>query len=590
MKNRSLKSKQEGALMIIGIVVMAVLMVLSASVWGTTMLQIKAGRQSVSRTQLINIAEAGIDKAIYELNQSGSFVGETNVTVGEGQYTTTVSSIDASTKQVTSTAYIPNSTNPTSQITVKMKVGISLAAVAFNFGVQVGDGGIVMGNGSRIVGNLFTNGSASGGGTVTGDLTVAGGTTPTPDQQWTTQNTGLNLGDVSARANVAQSFKPSLSETFNKFSLYIKKTGAPGDITLKLVSDNNGKPSSTVLATGTLPASSVSTSYTFADANFTTTPSIADAQTYWVIAISSVNASNYFTIGMDNTDGYPDGTGKYSTNWSASSPVWNNANGDLNFKMYIGGLITSMTGLTVGGNARAHTLSNCTVGGNAYYFSSITSCPVAKTKYAGTADTAPVAMPISDAQIDNWETLAEEGGVISGPYTLSGTQNLGPIKIDGDLNVAINATLYLTGPVWVKGNVNFGNGSSLIVHASTGTSGAILLADNPGSENTSGIVDLSNNMTIAGNGTPGSYPMILSTNSGDNAITMSNNATSVILYASQGTVNVINNAIANQVSAYRLNLSNNTEVQYVNGLQNQSFSNGPGGSWAPVAGTYFIFE
>ena len=582
------RESEQGALLIVGIVVMAVLMILSTAVWTSTMLQIKASRQSVSRTQLIHIAEAGLDKAIYELNMSSSFAGETNVAVGAGTYTTTVSTIDASTKQLTATAYIPNSINPTQQMTIKMRAGISLAAVAFNFGVQVGDGGVTMGNGSVIEGNLFSNGSASGGGTITGDLTVAGGTTPTPNQEWTVQNSGLNLGDITARANVAQSFKPDASETFNKFGMYIRKTGSPGDISLRLVGDTNGRPSSTVLATGTLPASSVSTTYSFVDSTFTTTPSIAAEQTYWVIAIASVNANNYFTIGTDNTDAYTRGTAKTSANWQANNPTWATTGSDLDFRVYVGGLVTSMTGLTVGGNARARTLTDCQITGNAYYYQTITNCPTGGTRYAGTADTAPASMPVSEAQIDNWEAIAEEGGVIAGPYQLSGTQNLGPKKIDGDLNV--NGTLYMTGPIWVNGNITFANNSSLIVHASTGASGAILIADAVGFEATKGVVDLSNNMTIAGNGTPGSYPMVLSTNSSNNAITMSNNATSVILYASQGTVNVVNNAVANQVTAYKLNLSNNTTVQYVNGLQNQSFSNGPGGSWAPVAGSYYIIE
>jgi Tfp pilus assembly protein PilX len=582
------KPQQDGYILIFGIIVMAILVVMSAAVWGYTTMQVKGSRESVLRTQAWHIAEAGVDKAISQLNQSGSYAGEADVSVGNGVFTTTVTSIDASTKQVTSTAYIPDSTNPVKQLTIKLKVGISLSAVSFNFGVQVGDGGIYMGNGSQIIGNLFTNGNASGGGTVTGDLTVAGGTTPAPDQEWTIQDSSFNLGDASARANVAQSFKPSLSATFNKMALYLKKTGSPGDITLKLVSDNGGKPSSTVLATGTLPASSVTTTYNFANASFSTTPSIAAGQTYWVIAIATVSASNYFTWGQDSSNGYVDGTAKYSSNWQANNPTWTLTGGDLDFKMYVGGLITTLDGITVGGNARAHTMSNCTVGAKAYYFGSTTNCTVNGTKYPGTADTAPVSMPISEAQISNWEEQAEAGGVITGPYLLTGTQLLGPKKIDGDLTV--NGTLYLTGPVWVSGDIRFANNSSLIVHSSTGTSGAVLMADQRDSRATKGIVDLSNNMTIAGNGNPGTYPMVLSTNSSDNAITMSNNATSVILYASEGTVNVINNAIANQVSAYKLNLSNNTTVQYITGLQNQSFSNGPGGSWALVPGSYVIID
>jgi hypothetical protein len=101
-------------------------------------------------------------------------------------------------------------------------------------------------------------------------------------------------------------------------------------------------------------------------------------------------------------------------------------------------------------------------------------------------------------------------------------------------------------------------------------------------------VTLSNNMSISGNGNEGTFPMILSTNTSGAAITMNNNSTSVILYASQGTITVTNNASANQITAYQLHLANNTTITYINGLQSQSFSNGPGGSWGFTPGTYVI--
>jgi hypothetical protein len=69
---------------------------------------------------------------------------------------------------------------------------------------------------------------------------------------------------------------------------------------------------------------------------------------------------------------------------------------------------------------------------------------------------------------------------------------------------------------------------------------------------------------------------------------LANNATSVILYAPYGSVEVSNGANANQITANHLELENNSEVTYVTGLQNASFSNGPGGSWAVVPGTYAI--
>jgi hypothetical protein len=95
-------------------------------------------------------------------------------------------------------------------------------------------------------------------------------------------------------------------------------------------------------------------------------------------------------------------------------------------------------------------------------------------------------------------------------------------------------------------------------------------------------------MTISGNGQAGSFPMLLSTNSSGNAINLSNNATGVILYAPNGTIQVSNNGGANQITAKRLHLNNNASIEYVTGLQSQSFSNGPGGAWVFVPGTYSI--
>lgn len=584
--------KQQGYIMILGIVVMAVLVTMSAAVWGYTTLQVKAGRQAVTAVQIQHLAEAGIDSALNQLNLNPNFSGEANIVFGPGVYTSSVTSINAGTKQISVTAYIPDQNNPVMTRTIKARTSINSSLISFRYGVQIGNGGAIMGNGAQINGNLFSNGSVVGGGsngaaTVTGDLIVAGGTQATADQSWTNQNSSFNVADVSAHAGVAQSFKPSSSNVLNKVSLYIKKVGTPSDIAIKIVADNGGKPNNSALATGSISSSSVAGLYGFVDATLNTNPSLTAGQTYWIIAVASVNASNYYMWGMDNTDSYTNGTGKYSSNWSANNASWTATGGDLDFQAYMGGVVTTMNGVIVGGNTRAHSLSNCQVTKDAYY-QTINSCTVGGTSHPGSTDVSPAAMPVSDGQVDEWEATAEAGSVINGDYTVNGTVLLGPVKING--NLAVNGTLYLTGPIWVNGNISFRVNSGLIVHSSTNNNGAVIIADAVGQETTKGIIDMSNNMTIAGNGNEGSYPMVLSTKVGDNAITMGNNAQGVILYASYGTVNITNNAQVNQITANTLNMANNTTVNYVAGLQSQSFSNGPGGSWTIVPGTYVISE
>lgn len=238
----------------------------------------------------------------------------------------------------------------------------------------------------------------------------------------------------------------------------------------------------------------------------------------------------------------------------------------------------SISGVTINGNAYAHTLTSCTIGGNAYYASS-NSCSVAGTSYARQADQPSQPLPITDAQISSFETQANAGGVISGSYTLSNQKSatLGPKEITGDLSVSNGALLTLTGTVFVHGQVSIGNNATLTVSPSLGAAGAALIAD--------GSISLQNGAAVSGNGDIGSTLMLLSTAT-DNAISLNNNSVGVLLYASAGTVSVSNNTHATQITAYRLSLSNNAIVDYDQGLQSQGFSNGPGGSWAFVPGSY----
>src|SRR5690606_30270591 len=104
-------------------------------------------------------------------------------------------------------------------------------------------------------------------------------------------------------------------------------------------------------------------------------------------------------------------------------------------------------------NAYADILTNNMITGDAYYLTPITGISgstVGGTKYANSATPSPVAMPNLD--IDAWKAVAEAGGVTTGDVTLTngGSITLGPQKITGDLNMANNSTLTLTGTVWIE--------------------------------------------------------------------------------------------------------------------------------------------
>ncbi len=585
---KKLTNNQDGQILIIGIVFMSILLVMSAALWGYTSLQAKAGKQAVLRSQALHIAEAGIDKAINSLNNNQSFTGESNIPVGGGVYATTVASLDPNNKQITSTGYIPNATSPKAQVTVKMNVSIDLAGVAFNFGVQVGAGGLQMDNNSAINGNVYSNGNITGGNftaTIAGDATVASGGSATPDQECAT-----NLSDFafnqSDRKDAAQKFTPNVSGPLTKVAVQLKKTGTPSDITVRIVTNSGSQPSEAqVGGNGTIASSTVTGSYGWAEASFSSSPVLTAGTAYWVILDTSSTSSAYYVWGNDGNDTCVGDTGAYSANWDANpSPTWTNANVDFNFRTYMGGLATKIADITVTGNARANTLDNCVVDGSAY-FQTNSGCTIAGTQFPGTEDSPPQAMPISQAQIDEWKATASSGGTTNGPFTVNGTVTMGPQKITGDL--IVNGTLLMTGPIWVEGDITFNINSVIRVDASIGNAGVVLLADDPANPATSGYVDIANNTVIAGNNFPNSFPMILTTKTGP-AMSVQNNAAGAIFYASNGTIDVFNNAGGSQITGYGIHLNNNATVTYSTGLQSATFANGPGGAWALVAGTYVI--
>lgn len=243
----------------------------------------------------------------------------------------------------------------------------------------------------------------------------------------------------------------------------------------------------------------------------------------------------------------------------------------------------SLSGASVGGNAWADTLSSCTVAGDASYGAS--TCTVGGMLHPGTVAPAQAAFPVPDAYVADWESAAAAGTVMSGAHTIDsgGSETLGPGKIIGNLVVSNNATLYLAGPLWVVGNVTFSGNAHLIV-ATSGATGAVVIADATGNTAASGVVSIASTATLAGNGDPGSHPMILSTNTG-NAIT-AGNAAGAILYAALGAVTIAPNGAADTVVARRLVMGSGSTVSYQNGLKSQVFSGGNGSTWAVVPGTY----
>lgn len=233
----------------------------------------------------------------------------------------------------------------------------------------------------------------------------------------------------------------------------------------------------------------------------------------------------------------------------------------------------TLSGMDVGGNALVHNCNNSTIDGNLTYVQGGTNnCTVHGSTTTQSAQIPSQPMPITQEQIDTWKDDAESGGTL-GSVNLSGTQTmtLGPKKINGNLTLSNSSVLTLSGTVYVTGDITVSNSAKIKLSSSYGTLSGVILAD--------GVIAPSNTSSLQGSGQSGSHLMVLSTNTSNSAIVISNSATAVIFYASAGGITASNSFTASEVTGYKLIMSNSATVTYESGLANTYFTNGPSGGW-----------
>jgi Tfp pilus assembly protein PilX len=264
--------------------------------------------------------------------------------------------------------------------------------------------------------------------------------------------------------------------------------------------------------------------------------------------------------------------------------VFSNGNvtgaGSITNNITIAGNGHKIDGPTVGGDATVHSCYNSAITGTLYYVSggSRVNCTYGAAVDRGPNEIDPVALPISDTQINSWKTEAAKGGVASNDVTVSGTESLGPIQVGTSLapkNLIIsnNAILNVTGNIYVTGTITTGSasGTTIRLDSSYGSSSGVVIAD--------GSITINNNVNLLGSGQAGSYILVLSTKSGANAISVGNNSVGAIFYTSAGGITLNNNMKAREITGYQVTLGNNAEIQYESGLESATFGSGPGGSW-----------
>ncbi|MFA6095022.1 MAG: choice-of-anchor R domain-containing protein [Candidatus Paceibacterota bacterium] len=578
---RNIQSQQGQALMIAIVLFTMVSMTMLIGVAGPTVKEAKNTNDFFRSRGGYFLAEGGTEDALYRIKNGYSV--PTGDTVSLNDQTAVIHVVNSSdAKTITVEGEDPRSVRKVESV-VRQGVG-----AAFNYGIQVGNGGFELTGGSRINGNVYSMGSVHGDGSngVSGSVTVAGSIPSVANQINDTPTTPPNtitFGNANATQDAAQSFKVTTTDPLKTVQLYIKKVGLPANITVNIVADNGGKPNTTSLTSGVLSASSVTTNFGWVEVAFTTNPDrvLSVGTTYWIVLDTSTGSASKNYIWAANTT-YVDGLAKVK---NTSGTVWNNTSPsglDGYFRLFAGGNSTQIYGdggdkLSIGGDAWAHTVIDTTTTGTIYCQAGTGNN---KTCNTSRADPASVSMPISDSMIAQWKSEAEEGGTQTGNVSIGWAGgSLGPKKIIGNLSVSGGGTLTVTGTLWVTGTVTTSGGGKIKLSS--------LYGDNSGAIVTDKYVSLTGDGNFQGSGQPHSFPLLVVTSdcpvssfcSGNSAITISGGSGSVILSAQNGTVSVSGGSSAKSITGNKVVMTGGATLNYDMGISDLNFSSGPSGGW-----------
>lgn len=239
---------------------------------------------------------------------------------------------------------------------------------------------------------------------------------------------------------------------------------------------------------------------------------------------------------------------------------------------------SKIDGLTIGEDARVHTCEDSTIGGTLTFVSggSYGSCSAGTYADGGPSEIDRQDFAITPQMITDWQNDAAAGGTWSGNYTVSSDENLGPLKIVGDLIIDNNMTLTMIGTIWVTGEFEPGNGSVVrLDETSYGDLSGIMIVDDE--------FEVKNNVSLQGTSSPSSYLLVIGNDSSlietNPAMQVNNNVSGAILFTPNGLMVINQNVDLVEATAYQLLLKNNAVITYEIGLENLEFTSGPSGGY-----------
>lgn len=167
-------NNQSGAAMLISVIFfLFISLAIISGLVSPTVREFRNASVNLNSKKSYFLAESGTEDAFYRIKNGitiSESPGSESLTLDSNSATTTITSINNSTKQITSLGDVKSLQRKTS-VTLFSGVGAS-----FNYGVQGGQGGLEMSNTSKIIGNIYSGGNITGENSarITGTAIVSG--------------------------------------------------------------------------------------------------------------------------------------------------------------------------------------------------------------------------------------------------------------------------------------------------------------------------------------------------------------------------------------------------------------------------------
>jgi hypothetical protein len=167
IKSNKIKKNKGQAMLISVIFFLFISLAIIAGLVSPSLREFRIANDLIKSHQSLFLSESAVEDSYFRI-KNGITIGPTNaITLGADSATATITNFGYNQKTISSVGDVSNRDRK-NELILTTGVGVS-----FNYGVQVGPGGLSMGSNSEIQGNVFVDGNITGSGDITGDVVVA---------------------------------------------------------------------------------------------------------------------------------------------------------------------------------------------------------------------------------------------------------------------------------------------------------------------------------------------------------------------------------------------------------------------------------